>query len=284
MTEERKLSEMKSFWAALIIPLVVSLMAAGIIAFNSELRFDPTYIGFNKAVDIFKVPLSILALAFPLVALVATNHRSSQSSEMLKRNSTQQAFSNYYMHREEFFKVLSRLENELGIKFGDANGLYRTLFPRNSVENLELRSLEENSDKSALEFHAKNYEKLMESIRTPSLSLRQVQNFYLEFFLLSSNLGFVVDDGIIINWPIYFGVDKSRGWKVAFEEENTLKHCWITSQVLTRMSDFCHIDRNMHLISFTPYSEFEKLARSAFELASHNNSSQQDASEAVASA
>ena len=274
MKEEAKLSDLKSFWLSILIPLTTSALITIVIAVNSNLAFNFTHNGFNTALDIFRVPLAILALIFPAVALVATEHRSSQSAEIMKRNNAQASFSNYYTHREEFFKVLSKLEDELDIQFYDANGLYRTLFPHNSVELLELRSREDNSDKSALEFHTATYEKLMESIRTPHISLRQVQNFYLEFYLLACNLGFSIKNGVTIDWPVYFGIDKSQGWVVSYESGNPLKHSWITSQVLKRLCDFCHIDRNLHLISFTPYQEFKDKAEEAFQTTAHNKSIQ----------
>ena len=264
MREESKLSNLRSFWLSILIPLIASLLIAIIIATNSNLGFNFSYKGFNEALVIFKVPLAVLALIFPSVALVATEHRSSQSAEMMRRNNTQTSFSNYYTHREEFFKVLSKLEEELAVQFHDANGLYRTLFPQNSVETLELRSREEGSEKSALEFHVATYEKLMESIRTPNVNLRQVQNFYLEFYMLACSLGFTIKDGHTIDWPIYWGIDKAQGWVVAYESNNPLKQSWITSQVLKRLCDFCHIDRNLHLIAFTPYQEFKDIAEEAF--------------------
>lgn len=81
---EKKLTELFSFKIAIYLPLVASILFAIIIYQNSSLILDPSFNGFNQLLDIYKVPLGILALAFPFVAIVASNHRSVQSKAQIR--------------------------------------------------------------------------------------------------------------------------------------------------------------------------------------------------------
>lgn len=264
MSVEKKLSSLLEFKFAVFLPLIVACICTFIIIGNSNLVFDLTFSGFNEALTIFKVPISIVALIFPLVAFVATNHRSRQTAETLIRNQAQVNFANYYKHREEYFKVLSRLEDELEIRFSDGNGLYRKLFPNNTVNTIELRSKERNSDQSLLEIQAKNYRELLDSIRKPDIREHTVKKFYIELFLLSDALGFSLKKGEILDIP-EMNVPASNCWRVAYTEKSPLKHAWIISQVISRLSDFCHIEKDLKLIMFSPYLSFIEHSKQVFK-------------------
>lgn len=95
------------------------------IAIKSDLIFDLSYNGFNYFIEVFRFPLGILAMIIPIVALLAANHRSEQTKEQIKLTSTQNTFSNYYKHIEEFIKYNS------SVNFGDVQGRYchDVLFP-----------------------------------------------------------------------------------------------------------------------------------------------------------
>jgi hypothetical protein len=58
--------------------------------------------GFNNALEIFKVPIGILATLIPAVALLAANHRSEQAKEQMRLAAAQNIFANHYKHLEEF--------------------------------------------------------------------------------------------------------------------------------------------------------------------------------------
>lgn len=58
--------------------------------------------GFNNALDVFKVPIGILATLIPAVALLAANHRSEQAKEQMRLAAAQNIFANHYKHMEEF--------------------------------------------------------------------------------------------------------------------------------------------------------------------------------------
>ena len=58
--------------------------------------------GYRTFLELYTLPLGILALIFPSVALVATNHRSRQAAANLKAQQEQNVFSNYYAHLAAF--------------------------------------------------------------------------------------------------------------------------------------------------------------------------------------
>lgn len=79
----------------------------------SNIDFEFSYVGFNGFIDIFQVPLGILAIIIPIVALLAANHRSEQTKEQLRLTQEQNNFSNYYKHIEEFEKYCEGHKSEI---------------------------------------------------------------------------------------------------------------------------------------------------------------------------
>jgi uncharacterized integral membrane protein len=142
------------------VSLSAAILVAIIIASNSKLDFCWSSIGFNFALDAFKVPLGILALGLTLIGICGANHRSEQTRRQIERTATQitltnkqisitegqNLFSNYYKHVEEFEKFCEKHAGT--VKVGRPRSLYRVLFPRSkageysiSVEAIEQISL-----------------------------------------------------------------------------------------------------------------------------------------------
>jgi len=124
----------------IIIILIISSITAAIIYFNSKPEIDLTYKGFNNAVTMFSVPLSILAILIPIIAILATNHRSEQTKEQIRITSEQNTFSNYYKHMDEFVKhceAMSEKEGN-GLAISKPRSLYKILFPEAGLGNLKV--------------------------------------------------------------------------------------------------------------------------------------------------
>jgi len=96
--------ELKIFKVTLFVLIFLSILSAYFIATSLELKLSLTYEGFNNFFNVFKFPLSMLALIIPSVALIATNHRSEQTREQIRVTNNQNNFTNYYKHIEEFDK------------------------------------------------------------------------------------------------------------------------------------------------------------------------------------
>ncbi|MCF7535380.1 hypothetical protein [Pseudomonas petrae] len=113
-----------------------------IVCFTSGLKLNFSSQGWNNALEIFKVPLGLLAVAIPLIALLAANHRSVQSKAQMEltqfqinHTQTNNYVTNYYKHVDEFQKYLGSHhfgfteEKEGHPEVAYPRKLHKTLFP-----------------------------------------------------------------------------------------------------------------------------------------------------------
>lgn len=124
---EKAFFQLPIVWWTISLFTVTSAVITLIILFKSELQVDLSYTGFNLWITINKLPLGILALLIPVIAVLATNHRSEQTKETINLTRSQNRFSNYYKHLEEFTKYTDKISND-DIKI-DARKLHAHLFP-----------------------------------------------------------------------------------------------------------------------------------------------------------
>jgi len=111
MSAEKELVELRSFWTSIAVPIVISCSLGCVIRTQTPLQWDFSWNGTNLFLDIFKAPLGILALIFPSVALVASNHRSRQSARLISLQNSQNIFVNHYTHMDKFEEHCRELEN-----------------------------------------------------------------------------------------------------------------------------------------------------------------------------
>lgn len=88
-------------WAIGIHVAIASASALAILI-TGDYGFSPTADGFNRFLTDFKLPIGFLAMLIPVMALLATNHRSEQTREQIRVAESQNVFANYYKHMEEF--------------------------------------------------------------------------------------------------------------------------------------------------------------------------------------
>lgn len=119
---------LKVLWVVVATHAAIALVAALVITLNSELQPNYTYVGFNNALNIFKIPLGVLALIIPIVALLAANHRSEQTKEQMRLASENNNFSNFYKHTAEFESYLTEHEGAK-IKISLPRKFHRLAFP-----------------------------------------------------------------------------------------------------------------------------------------------------------
>lgn len=113
---EKSLISLGIFKATVLAHIIAAAILSLVIAYNSELSPSFSYEGVNFFVEAFRVPLAILALIIPMVALLASNHRSEQTIKQIKSATSQNTFSNHYKHLEEFEKYCNSLfEGNLSI-------------------------------------------------------------------------------------------------------------------------------------------------------------------------
>lgn len=109
---EKSLISLGIFKVVIFIHITVALALSITMIYNSELSPSFSYEGVNFFVEVFRVPLAILALIIPMVALLASNHRSEQTIAQIKSSTSQNTFSNHYKHLEEFEKYCNTLFSE----------------------------------------------------------------------------------------------------------------------------------------------------------------------------
>jgi hypothetical protein len=95
-------------WTAFFLLLFFCTTIA-IVIHNRQLIMKLDYDGLHYALTLFRIPIGIVALAVPIFAILAANHRSEQSREQMRLSSEQNIFSNHYKHVEEFEKYCTRL-------------------------------------------------------------------------------------------------------------------------------------------------------------------------------
>ncbi|WP_299585750.1 hypothetical protein [uncultured Microbulbifer sp.] len=234
--EERTLWQIGLFKTAFFIPLLLAIISASWIAARLDLPMEPTYVGLNRLFDIYKFPIALFSLALPFTAFIATNHRSAQSAESLKRAELQNSFSNYFTHRKEFFDLLSQLETELKITFSDTGALYQNCFPRNKKSdfNIDPAGLNEYTAQPYLLHLDEEFESVEMKIAYPEVPFTQekVIEIYGTYSALSDQLFFQVKDGVEIN----------NGAKIGFSNEDPLTHRRLISKVLIQLGRFSDID------------------------------------------
>lgn len=121
---------------------VVRLTFLSIISFSTlvafgiadTLTFTKCYSStcFNNTLVNFKVPLGILSLLIPIIAVFAANHRSEQTKRQIVLSQEQNNFTNYYKHLEEFEKYFDKVEEKTirkGVDTYDARSIHSIFFP-----------------------------------------------------------------------------------------------------------------------------------------------------------
>ncbi|ELI1839073.1 hypothetical protein RQV73_001740 [Vibrio fluvialis] len=125
---QKSLIELKILWFVVGGFICFATVVALIVGMNSQITPDYSYAGFNHALVVFRVPLAILALIIPIVALLAANHRSEQTKEQIRVANEQNSFSNYYKHIEEFEKYLNKIWNSK-LHTSSPRKMHKVLFP-----------------------------------------------------------------------------------------------------------------------------------------------------------
>jgi hypothetical protein len=130
-----KIDPLKSFielpilWISITFLFIIALGLTLIIISNSSIELFGNYESINSLVDIFKVPLAILALIVTIIAILAATHRSMQTKEQILSTQKQNTFSNYFKHIEEFEKYISKSFDNKSIHFNNPRITHKYLFP-----------------------------------------------------------------------------------------------------------------------------------------------------------
>ncbi|WP_289030130.1 hypothetical protein [uncultured Paraglaciecola sp.] len=113
------------------IVLGFALISIILIVCNTNLSITFHYEGFNNLFQIFKFPISVIALLIPLLAVYAANHRSEQTKHNLLLLAQQNNFNNYYKHIEVFKQHVTESNNHY-VSNRSYRKLHSLIFPKTS--------------------------------------------------------------------------------------------------------------------------------------------------------
>lgn len=152
------------------ILMAAAIITVTIIIATPGLTFNFSSEGWNKALEIFKVPLGLLAVSIPLIALFAANHRSVQSKRQMELTQSQidlamsnNQVTNYYKHVDEFQKYIDTHVNKLlpnlhggSVRIAYPRRLHKMIFPHARSGQLKV-------DKSFLESLSVDLKKIIDA-------------------------------------------------------------------------------------------------------------------------
>lgn len=125
-------------WITVIFLLSLATLFFILIVSSSALVWDPTYVGINNLVEIYKVPLALIALNIPFIAILGAFHKSEQTRLQIKLSEGQNLFANHYKRLEEFTKHIDKIEHPDNKFKCETKKIYRFLYPESSLGNYAL--------------------------------------------------------------------------------------------------------------------------------------------------
>ncbi|MBH2894842.1 hypothetical protein I5Q39_24475 [Serratia marcescens] len=138
---ERKLSEQWMFWLSISIPLALSITLSIPLWLQTKINISAE--GYDNFLRIFKLPIGVLSLSIPLVAIVAHIHRTIQTAEQIQTTRRKNAADSFFSHHKFMIEALGKVATKdialsncpVEYKIGDPYQLYDNFFTHSSYEN-----------------------------------------------------------------------------------------------------------------------------------------------------
>jgi len=132
----------------LILSFCLSVLIAVCILSNEKFNWNLlslTSVGSSQLIKALSLPIGILTFSLAIIALIATNHRSVQTSAQLKELTYQNTISNYYNILEKFSKYIdSGGKGTSYFVIKHPRLLYKRIFPLNNEEYFTFRANEKD--------------------------------------------------------------------------------------------------------------------------------------------
>ncbi|MCW8833918.1 MAG: hypothetical protein OQK09_00645 [Colwellia sp.] len=160
---EKSLFQLKSFRYALWLPISIAFLISVYIILTSNLVYKTGFVGLNNLWDIFKVPLAVLSLAFPSVALVTANHRSIQSKRQIQLTASQNTLKNFYDSINDFERYLDSFAFQDCFIYTNKRVLYKKFFPENSPIHVET-TIDKKTISNIKDFYQNNINNIMQEM------------------------------------------------------------------------------------------------------------------------
>ncbi|MFU0854915.1 hypothetical protein ACM26X_22805 [Kluyvera cryocrescens] len=110
--DHRSLFQQPLFWAAIALPLLTCLFLGSFVWINKIHSFSLTSHGYERFLDISKLPLLILASAVPLVSIVNNLHRTKQTEKQISEAERKNKIDLYYNHLKFHLDLYKKIETK----------------------------------------------------------------------------------------------------------------------------------------------------------------------------
>ncbi|EJH1681437.1 hypothetical protein NCT36_004343, partial [Escherichia coli] len=110
--DHRSLFQQPLFWAAIGVPLFTSLYFGSFVWIDKIHSFSLTSHGYERFLDISKLPLLILASAVPLVSIVNNLHRTKQTEKQISEAERKNRVDLYYNHMKFHLDLYKKIEGK----------------------------------------------------------------------------------------------------------------------------------------------------------------------------
>ncbi|ADZ92899.1 hypothetical protein [Marinomonas mediterranea] len=252
MAHDKTLTELKWFKWALWGPIGTGVLVAtaiGIADFtNEDLRVCFTSACVNDAIGRLKFPLAIASLAFPLVALVASHHRSVQTAAQISRSDKQieatdkkNSFENCIKHRGIFMDFLSDIEKREKIKFISKEHIYTDIFAQNDYTYFSYYcdDMQASGDPSILDDGLVSYENFFHKIYFHLVSLN---DFWDEDYIMPDRKPYAFKDNMYsfsrLVFPDYY-VGERLSFDYSSIEGRLQNDYYLMLSILDTLEYFC---------------------------------------------
>ena len=193
-----------SFWGGLGLGLILYVL----LVVNNDLVFCFELSCYSGTLEIFSLPLSVVAGGMGPAAFRATIFRSDQTRAQISESILQNKFKNYIDHKKELMSLLDMIESAHGVKITNRPSLYKNLFPKNSPTCVMFESKELDCDRSWLDFQLDEFNELIIEyneigtkicVNDKFLSEREVARWLSNYLLLIFKLDITFPDGLVIS-------------------------------------------------------------------------------------
>ncbi|AWY01404.1 hypothetical protein A8139_16650 [Marinomonas primoryensis] len=193
-----------SFWGGLAFGFLLYVL----LMFNNDLVFCFDLSCYGRALDIFSLPLSVVAGGMGLAAFRATIFRSNQTRAQISESIVQNKFKNYIDHKKELMSLLDMLESAHGVTITNRPYLYKNLFPKNSPTCVMFDSKDLDCDRSWLDFQLDEFNELIIKyneigtkicVDDKSLSAQEVARWLSSYLLLICKLDINFPHSLIVS-------------------------------------------------------------------------------------
>lgn len=193
-----------SFWGSLFLGFLLYVL----LVVNNDLVFCFDLDCYDRTLDIFSLPLSVVAGGMGLAAFRATIFRSNQTRAQISETISQNKFKNYIDHKKELMSLLDMLQAAHGVTITNRPYLYKKLFPKNSPVCVMFDSKELDCDRSWLDFQLDEFNELIIKyneigtkicVNDKSLSEQEVARWLSNYLLLLCKLDITFPDSLIIS-------------------------------------------------------------------------------------